>query len=228
MPSPNGKNGTPASKSNSHVGAIVGGTIGGVVGLFVIGLFALLWRRQGLNSADPSGSGTNRRPEDIVTPFSPMGSMPTTGATPSVDGISQMTEHQQPLMSGTFSSNACGAGPVPGPSSSSTPLRVIPVTIPTGLTDKELAQLRSATSQPSSSTPPMLSPQSDTPPSTLPPGLANTNTDGSSTTTRSRVEDQRPWQSEVDSLRREMEQLRAERFDADAPPSYVSEVGPVN
>ena len=229
--SPNAENGTLASTSNSHVSAIVGGTIGGVVGLFAIGFLAFLWRRQGLNSADPSGSSTNRRLEDTVTPFNPMGSMLTTGTTPSVDGISQMTEQQQPLMSGTYSSHGAGrAGAVPGPPSSAPPLRVMPllmpVTIPTGLSDKELAQMRSATSQPSSATPPMLSPQSDTSPNTSTPGRANTNTDRSSTTTRSRVEDQRPWQSEVDSLRREMEQLRAERFDAGAPPSYFSEVRP--
>jgi hypothetical protein len=227
-PTPSGKIG-PASKSKSHVGAIVGGTVGGVVGLLVIGILAAMWRRQSLKSAASSGAGNNRRPEDTVTPFNamaynPMGSM-LTGTAPSTDGTSQTTEQQQPLISGAYSSE--GAGPVPGPSSAP-PLRVIPV--PTNLSAKELAQLRSATSQPSSQpslSTAMLSPHSDTPPSTFPPGRANSNTDGSSTTTRSRVDDQRPWQSEVESLRREMEQLRAERFDADAPPSYFSEAGPV-
>ena len=217
VPTRSGKNGTPASKSKSHVIAIIGSTIGGVVGLFLIGLLAFLWRRKGLHSAGRSGGYTNRLPEDIVTPFNPVA--------PLVYGISRMTEQPQPLMTGTYSSNASGASPVLGPSSSS-PLRVIPVTIPAGLSDKELAQLRSATSQPSLSTP-TSSPQSDIPPSTSLLGRANTYTDGSSTTTRSRVEDQRPWQSEVDSLRREMERLRAERFDAEAPPSYVSEVGQI-
>ena len=206
MPSRNGKNGTPASNSNSHISAIIGGTVGGVVGLSVIGLLAFLWRRKGLNSADTSGSHTERRPEYTVTPFNPR--------VPLVDGIPQMTEQPQPLMTSTY---AGGANLVSGPSSSSPPLRV--------LSAKELAQLRSTTSQPLSSASMML-PQSDTPPSASPPGRANTDTDGSSTTMRSHVDDQRPWQSEVDSLRREMERLRAERFDAEAPPSYISETGP--
>jgi hypothetical protein len=218
----------PSSKSKSHVGAIVGGTVGGVAGLFVIGILAAMWRRQSLKSAASSGGNISRRPEDTVTPFNAMAFNPVgsilTGTAPSTVGTSQTTEQQQPLMSGVHSSE--GGGPVPGPSSAP-PLRVVPV--PTNLSAKELAQLRSATSQPSSQpslSTAMLSPQSDTPPSTFPPGRANTNTDGSSTTTRSRVED-RPWQSEVESLRREMEQLRAERFDAEAPPSYFSEAGAV-
>ena len=144
-------------------------------------------------------------PEVTVTPFSPMGSTPS--GTARSDGESHMAELRQPLPSAPFSSE----------SSSSTLLRVLPV--PAGLSDKELAHIRSAGSQHSFG----LSPNSESAPSTPLP----VTTDRSSATSLSRAEDQRPWQSEVESLRREMEQLRAERFDAEAPPSYFSEARPI-
>ena len=129
----------------------------------------------------------------------PMGSTATSGTAVS-DAASRATEQQQQQQLVSFSEG----------SSSPSFLRV-----PAGLSGKELAQLRSTRSQPSQS------PYSESAPNASPPAATTT-----ATTDRNSVvpppEDQRPWQSEVESLRREMEQLRAERLDPEAPPSYFT------
>ena len=189
------------TSSKSHVGAIVGGVIGGLAALIAISTITFItWRRR---RQYPASAGyppeyIQRHPEVTVTPFNPMGSTVTSGNVVS-DAASQATEQQQQQL--VSSSEG---------SSSTSFLRV-----PAGLSGKELAQLRSTRSQPSQS------PNSEYAPNTSPPAATTT-----ATTDRSSAvppaEDQRPWQLEVESLRREMEQLRAERLDPEAPPSYFT------
>jgi hypothetical protein len=87
--------------------------------------------------------------------------------------------------------------------------------IPVGLTGKELAQLRST---------PMLSPPTHPRSSssgsrpTYPPTISTTDQ-----TTVTLTPETRRLQTEVESLRREMQQLRAERFEP--PPSYPPSYG---
>jgi hypothetical protein len=188
---------TAGTSSKSHVGAIVGGVIGGLAALIAISTITFItWRRR---RQDPASAGYSseyiqRHPEVAVTPFNPMGSTVTCGTAVS-DAASQATEQQQQQL--VSSSEG---------SSSPSFLRV-----PAGLSGKELAQLRSTRSQPSQS------PNSESAPNTSPPAAT---TDRSSAVPPS--QDQRPWQSDVESLRREMEQLRAERLEPEAPPSYFT------
>ena len=77
-----------------------------------------------------------------------------------------------------------------------------PLPPPVGLSSKELARLRQVSSQPQSTDP-------------LPSGSLPANIERGVTTSSSEA---RRLQSEVESLRREMQQLRAER--SEAPPGY--------
>jgi hypothetical protein len=83
----------------------------------------------------------------------------------------------------------------PAPSS-----RVVPP--PVGLSSKELARLRQDSSRPQST-------------DALPSGPLSTTTESGVATSSSQA---RRFQTEVESLRREMQQLRAERFEE--PPGY--------
>ncbi|KAI9433016.1 hypothetical protein H4582DRAFT_2188438 [Lactarius indigo] len=194
---------TPAtvttSKATSHTSAIAGGVAGGVAGMIlVVGAIALLRQRRRQDTSEKSvrtsfsGTFMDAGPHMTVTPF-----IPTLAETVPLEAESQFgTPSHRP--------SSTSGSPLP-PLQSMAP-------IPVGLTSKELARLRSTA---------MRSP---------PDGHARTSSSGSqpaypstistteqSTTVTPTLETRR-LQSEVDSLRREMQELRAERFEA--PPSY--------
>ncbi len=166
----------------------------------------IVWRRRSRRGQshrresaghDSPGGVINLHPQITVTPFNSMG--------PTLTGAAQLhagsqTGQQQWLVYGPSSSEG---SPLPSP-------RVLSESVPVGMSSKELAQLRSR-SQPTDGH--LLNPS---------PTIT---TDRGAATSSSRAEDQRlHWQSEVESLRREMQQLRTERFEA--PPSYASEDRP--
>ncbi|KAN0136895.1 protein of unknown function (DUF1793) domain containing protein [Lactarius tabidus] len=192
---------SPSSKATSHTSAIAGGIAGGVAALILlVGVTALVKRRQRQNDLRKtagesfSGIGIEPRSQMAVTPFSPT----VTGTTPVETGSPAWT--------------TTGDQPFSSSEPTLSPSQMAP-SIPVGLTGKELARLRSA---------PMLSPPSD----------ARSTSSGSQLTSAPAVSvsdqtctptptpETRRLQTEVESLRREMQQLRvrAERFEA--PPSY--------
>ncbi|KAH9000742.1 hypothetical protein EDB86DRAFT_3075192 [Lactarius hatsudake] len=185
------------SKATSHAGAIAGGVAGGVAALILVACaIAFVVRRRRRRDdfrksvrSSLSGEVMEAHPQMAVTPFN---LAPLSGAAP-LEAASQ-TDRQRPVGTtgdGPFSTS----GPLLPPSQSTAP-------VPVGLTSKELAQLRSAA---------MLSPSTDSRPSSS--GLS---TPEPSTVTP--LPDTRRLQTEMETLRREVDELRAERFEA--PPSY--------
>jgi hypothetical protein len=210
-PSPSPSPSLASSKATSYTGAIAGGIAGGVAALILlVGTIAFVRRRR--RQDDPrklegeSFSGT-AIDQMAVTPFNPARAR----TTPVETGSPAWTTSD-----GLFSSSE----PTLSPSQIAAPT-------PVGLTDKELARLRSTpTLSPLSHAPP-----SHAPPSHAPPSHAPSSSSGSQPTSRRTVSttdqatvtptpETRRLQTEVESLRREMQQLRvrAERFEA--PPSY--------
>ncbi|KAI9440205.1 hypothetical protein BJY52DRAFT_524154 [Lactarius psammicola] len=192
---------TTGTPSKSHPGAVVGGVIGGVAVLFAIGAIALVeWRRPKQSHRRASVRSllrqSHRRTSVTVTPYSPTESE-LTEAVPLEAG--PQTDWQQRLAHRPFF-----------PEDSPPSTRV--VSIPVGLSSKELAQLRSNG---------LRSPSTDGRPSG--PSLAGTIDRGAlgsaAAEATSSFEAQR-LRSEVDFLMHEIQQLRAER--SDAPPTYVS------
>ena len=186
---------SPSSKATSHTGAIAGGIAGGVAALIlVVGTIAFVRRRRRQDdfrkSAGSSFSGTVIEGQMTVTPFNPT----LTDAVTLQAGSQIWTASDGPSST---------SEPLLPPARSATP-------IPVGLNSKELARLRSAamfslpTHAPSSS--------SGSQPTYPPPISA---TEGSTVTP---IPETQRLQTEVESLRREMQELRAERFEA--PPSY--------
>ncbi|KAH8981399.1 hypothetical protein EDB86DRAFT_3131654 [Lactarius hatsudake] len=192
------------SKAASHTGAIAGGVAGGFAGLILVAAAIALIRRRRRqdnfgNSPRTSFSGSlmNVGPHMTVTPF-----IPTLAGAAPLDAGSQF---------GTKSDGPSSTSESPLP-----PLQgVAPILV--GLTSKELARMRSAADR-------------------FPlAGHARTSSNGSqpvypstiSTTERSSTATPTPetrrLQSEVEILRREMQELRAERFEA--PPSYGEGAG---
>ncbi|KAH9000741.1 hypothetical protein EDB86DRAFT_3075191 [Lactarius hatsudake] len=192
------------SKAASHTGAIAGGVAGGFAGLILVAAAIALIRRRRRqdnfgNSPRTSFSGSlmNVGPHMTVTPF-----IPTLAGAAPLDAGSQF---------GTKSDGPSSTSESPLP-----PLQgVAPILV--GLTSKELARMRSAADR-------------------FPlAGHARTSSNGSqpvypstiSTTERSSTATPTPetrrLQSEVKILRREMQELRAERFEA--PPSYGEGAG---
>jgi hypothetical protein len=202
----------PAASSRN--GAIAGAIAGGAaIALLVIGASIFVWRRRRLSRRKSTGSrslsnslnsfvegGTSM----IVTPFNPS----------PLDTVHQGSDSwmdQQQLLPDSpegMASNPHSLSPTPAPVLP----RLRPVApAPPGLSSKELARLRAeaqltytqhstdtaATTQ-SSSTPSVFTAQS---------GVTSPS-------------DTRRLQSEVESLRREMQQLRVERFEP--PPSYTT------
>jgi hypothetical protein len=187
-----------SSKATSHTGAIAGGVAGGVAVLILaVGALAFVRRRRRQadfrKSAGSSFSGIaiEAHPQMTVTPFDPT----------LTDAVPLQTGSQ--IWSGSD-----------GPASPSEPLLTPAQSaafIPAGLSSKELARLRSEG---------MLSLPTTHPRSTLswsqptyPPTISVT--EGSAVTP---IPETQRLQTEVESLRREMQELRAERFEA--PPSY--------
>ncbi|KAH9171795.1 hypothetical protein EDB89DRAFT_1886504 [Lactarius sanguifluus] len=188
------------SKATSHTGAIAGGVAGGFAGLILVaGAIALIRRRRRQdnfgNSPRTSFSGSimNVGPHMTVTPF-----IPTLAGAAPLEAGSQF---------GTKSD---------GPSSmSESPLPPLQGVAP--LTSKVLARMRSAAIHSPLASHARTSSSGSQPvyPSTI------STTERSSTATP--TPETRRLQSEVEILRREMQELRAERFEA--PPSYGEGAG---
>ena len=186
------------SKSKSHAGAIAGGAIGGIAALLGIGAIALVaGRRQSRSRRRQSvGSAFER---EVTTPEWPMTVTPfnpTLIAVPALETDPQANSHRR----WTEGIEPEGAPLVHTSPSSDSPVSwpyVVP--FPVGLSCKELARLRNGS---------LRSQFGDSLP------IAATELVS--------LEAQR-LQSEVESLRREMQQLRAER--PEAPPSYRDDGG---
>jgi len=187
------------SQSKSHTGAIAGGAIGGVVALLAIGAITLVARGRRSRRRKSIGSSFER---DVIEPDLPMTMTPFN---PTLTGAAELETGSQTKWQQRWT------GPEPEivplahastPSDSPVPSPLV-VPIPVGLSSKELALLREDSSR-SQSTDAFLSGLSST--ATTERGVATSSTEA------------RRLQSEVESLRREMQELRAERFEA--PPGY--------
>ncbi|KAH9064488.1 hypothetical protein EDB87DRAFT_1241631 [Lactarius vividus] len=191
-------------KSKSHTGAIAGGVVGGVAALLATGAIAFIAQRRRRRSRRRKSIGslfesdfTQQDLPMILTPFNPT----LTGVAEFGTGSQANWQRQSvepeivPLVHGPTPSDS----PVPSP-------RL--VSVPVGLSSKELARLREDSSR-SQSTDALTS----GPSSTAERGVATS------------FSEARRLQSEVEALRREMQQLRVERFEA--PPGYASENGDV-
>lgn len=201
---------------SKKVGAIVGSIIGGITAIFaVIGIVVFARRQRRWNpkrnrlrsilyfSTDSIQAGRRM----IVTPFDPNLPEAThdTGIT---------TQQQPPITDGPGAETVAlrhlsSASPTPLPISR--PVTLVPV----GLSDKELARLRAeilTSQQPDNlnlrDSTPNVSQSASSP-------IAVTETSGAVS-----PYDSRRLHSEVESLRREMERLRAEGLVVAAPPSY--------
>ncbi|KAH9063195.1 hypothetical protein EDB87DRAFT_1558516 [Lactarius vividus] len=195
---------TTTSKATSHTGAIAGGIAGGVVALIlVVGtiVFARRRRRQDdfRKSTGTSFSGVAMEAGShvTVTPFSPI-----------LAAAASLEAGYQSRSTSEGPSFASEPPPPPLPAQSAAL-----ATVPVGLTDKELARLRSAATH-SLPTSHARTPSSGSQPTVTYPSTIGTSEGSTSTPTT----ETRRLQSEVEFLRREMQELRAERFEA--PPSY--------
>ena len=193
----------------SHTGAVAGavvGTLGAI--LVVIGVITFVRRRRKLNkrkSIGPSISGSLIEAGAQVTPYylappevtqRDLGSL-MTGPQPQSGPLEVVTAPD------THSS-----------SSHSLPLPPAVVPAPVGLSSKELAQLRTALVRSQNNL--ARSGSSSSQPNPSPPVAII-----GPTTTTVPPSNTRQLESEVEGLRREMQLLRAERFEA--PPSYAEE-----
>ena len=182
------------SQSQSHIDAIAGGAVGGVLAIGAITLVVRRRRRRSrrrrsLFKRDVVDSGL----PVTVTPLKPT---PTGAAEPET---APQTNWQQPR------TEAVEPEIVPLVHAL-TPLDLpMPSSFPVGLSGKELARLRAESSHS-----PLTSPDA------LPSGpLLTATTERNADTSSSEA---RRLQSEVESLRREMQQIRAEIFES--PPGY--------
>ncbi|KAH9009217.1 hypothetical protein EDB83DRAFT_2300895, partial [Lactarius deliciosus] len=196
------------TSSTPHTGlsVVTKGVIGGVAAALVIGVIALVVRRRRRRgyrrtSAKPSFP-SEVVSEDTVTPFDPTGPITTAMALPLAG---PQTDTQQMLLHR------------PSPrDDSQLPLRGA-VTIPVGLSDKELARLRSLANGPRSQ--PMDGQSSN---SLLTVATDRGELGGVAGVATSPFEAQR-LQLENSFLRNEIQQLRVER--SEFPPSYASDTG---
>jgi hypothetical protein len=210
-----GPTGSPQSHKKQHIGAIVGGVIDGVAAIFVvIGVIFFVRhrrRRAGPKSVLSSRIGSwETGPEAIVTPFDPNLTFPE--ATRDTD----ITPEQQPLVGEDPDTEMVAA--LHSLSESSSPPAVLPFPqpeepVPVGLSAKEIARLRAQT---------LGSRQSQTRLTlNVSQPEASTSSESAATGNASSSYDTRRLHSEVESLRREMERLRAEGLVTEAPPSYT-------
>jgi hypothetical protein len=204
---------TTSPPAPSHTGTIAGAVTGGVVAvLVVIGVIVFLRRRRRQRrrkSVQSSilGSVVGVGPPGTITPFNPIWLDATS------HGSDPQTEWQELLSTHPDAGSVLDSYSL---SSTSTPALVFPLSqpvapVPTDLSDKELARLR--TEALSSQNP--LSPQSPNTLQSSSPQAAVTEQSGAIQSS----EAQR-LRSEVEILRREMQQLRTERHEL--PPSYTS------
>jgi LPXTG-motif cell wall-anchored protein len=210
-----------APTSRPKTGAIIGGVIVAVAAvLIVIGALVLLRRRRlrlRRRKSVQSSFSTHLvdRGPSVITPFDSVPLYPTH------QGSDSWTERQQLLSESTDTE----ASPDPHTLSSAPAvlprLRPVPP-VPPGLSDKQLARIRTEA---------LSSQQTDShqsPNSNQSPDPSSNPSSSQSSGSRSVVTEQsgvrsptetRRLQSEVELLRREMQQLRTERFEA--PPSYT-------
>ena len=191
---------------NRNMGAIVGGSVAAI--FVVIGTVSFVklrrrWRRSRPRSilpTDPVSVG----PQLIVSPFDRN----------SFDQYTENLAEQRPLRIGEqevamVAPNRLSSSPPP-----ILPLLPPVASVPVGLTDKEMARLRSeAFSSPEPRN--FQVSASNVSRSTSPPSLNIVTESGESPYHNRRLH------SEVESLRREVEQLRAEGLVVGAPPSYA-------
>lgn len=200
-----------SSKAVSHTGAVVGGIIGGAAAMVLaIVAIAFVWRRRRQRRmrktvGPPFSDALMRAGAEVsVAPFNP-----THTDAPPLDAGPQQQPRSDPVGMPTVPLN-------PRLSSSGPLLQSSPCTlpIPVGLSSKELARLRSRAVHVQIT--PAVSASSDSQPA--PPPIV-TARQGEATP----PPEARALRSEVEYLRREVQQLRAqearaERFEA--PPSY--------
>ena len=193
---------TGSLSKSSHIGAIAGGAVGGVAVLLAIGAIALVARGRRRRSRRRKSIGSMFE-RDVIDPDLPM---TVTPFNPTVTGAAELEAgHQMNRQERWTESGPESASLVHASTPSDSPLpssRVVP--LPPGLYSKGLAQLRadnlnSQSTDALSSSGTLLSPA----------------TERSADTSYSET---RRLQSEVESLRLEMQQIRAERFEA--PPVY--------
>ncbi|KAH9035386.1 hypothetical protein EDB85DRAFT_1944586 [Lactarius pseudohatsudake] len=138
-----------------------------------------------------------------VTPFNPTGSTPTEVAPPDA-GSGPRTDLQQQLVHYLSSSE-----------DPPLPLRRVVVSVPAGLSSKELARLRRSLANGSRSQP--MNERTSTPPL---PATTDSGTLGGAAAAATASSEVRILRSEVNVLRDEIQQLHAER--SELPPSYAS------
>jgi hypothetical protein len=178
----------------------------------VIGVVTFIQRRRRWRRSRPrsilsfSSDSIDVGPQLIVTPFDPNSS--------EVTQDSGIPAEQQPLVIGDPEAEMVALQHL-----SSSPPAILPLLppvapIPVGLSDKEMARIRTEA---------LRSPQSRH------PGVSTSNAPQSMSSPNATTEsgeamspyDTRRLHSEVESLRREMERLRAEGLVIAAPPSYT-------
>ncbi|KAH9063197.1 hypothetical protein EDB87DRAFT_1805777 [Lactarius vividus] len=196
-------NGTVSSSSSSskatlHTGVIVGGVAGGVGALIlVVGAITFVRRRRrqdNFRGSSFSGAAMEAGSRMTMTPFAPTltGVAPLEAGSQSGTASDGLTSSSEPLL----------------------PLSQSVAPVPVGLSSKELARLRS-TAMHSPPTHTQSSP-SGSQPSNPPTTISISTAERTSTTTP--PPETRRLQTEMEFLRREVQELRAERFEA--PPSY--------
>ena len=193
--------GALSKSKSSHIGAIAGGAVGGVAALLALGAIALVARGRRRRSRRRKSIGSMFE-RDVIDPDLPM---TVTPFNPTFTGVAELeTGHQMSRQERWTESGPESASLVHPSTPSDSPLpssRVVP--LPLGLHSKELAQLRADNSH-SQSTDALSSGT-----------LLSPATERSADTSYSET---RRLQSEVEYLRLEMQQIRAERFEA--PPVY--------
>jgi hypothetical protein len=207
--------GKPTRHRKRNIGAIAGGIISGAGAILaVFGMITFVQRQRRRKSNRDrrrsilsfSTDSIEADPQMIVTPFDP-------NFSESIQ-VSRITAEQQPLMTEEPSAETVALRPL----SSSPPILPSisrPVTpVPAGLSDKELARLRieALTSQQPYNSQGSTSYVSQT---TFSPTAA------AEIAGAELPSDTRRLHSEVELLRREMEQIRAEGLAMAAPPSYT-------
>jgi hypothetical protein len=198
-------------KQNRNMGAIVAGIIGGVAAIFaVIGIATFVQRRRRWRRSRPgsvlSTDSMDARPQMIVTPFDPNSSFDT-------NQDSGTSAEQQPLVIGDPEAEMVSPHRL-----SSSPPAVFPLLrpvapVPIGWSDKEIARLRAeglSSPQPHNFRTSALKMSRSASPLNAVTGSGES------------PYDTQRLHTEFESLRREVERLRAEGLVVAAPPSYAS------
>jgi hypothetical protein len=192
------------------MGTIVGGTIGGVAAIFaVVGIVTFVQRRRRWRGSRPrsilSADSVDAGPQVIATPFDP----------DSFDANrdSGISAEQQHLVIEDPEADMVAFHHI-----SSSPRGVVPLLrpvapAPVGLSDKEIARLRAE----ALSSPQHLNFRASALNLNMPQSTSSRN---AVTESGESTYDTRRLHSEFESLRQEVERLRAEGFVVAAPPSY--------